>query len=151
MCVHLSFSENNLSTTICSTVFRSKRTLLDSHVNHLLSGLALKQRKRARFPRCFAFASRLRSLGQGHNYRSAVWLTSADTLKCNLGWLGNLRASWTRGPLMLWFKKGHMDASAFSKSANHSTWTPLQIIVFNYHLCTPSHATYWCWITTTLV
>lgn len=27
-------------------------------------------------------------------------------------------------------------------SANHSTWTSVQIIVFNYHLCIPSHATY---------
>lgn len=53
--------------------------------------------------------------------------------------------------------KGHWEAEHVQSIkwsllwANCSTWTPLQIIVFNYHLCTPSHATYWCKITTTLV
>lgn len=53
-----------------------------------------------------------------------------------------------RGVLANGMGRGHGDtellptvAGAFS-SANRSTWTSVQIIVFNYHLCIPSHATY---------
>lgn len=44
--------------------------------------------------------------------------------------------------------RGHSDTELLPtvtgvfSSANRSTWTSVQIIVFNYHLCIPSHATY---------
>lgn len=44
--------------------------------------------------------------------------------------------------------RGHSDTKLLPtvtgvfSSANRSTWTSVQIIVFNYHLCIPSHATY---------
>lgn len=44
--------------------------------------------------------------------------------------------------------RGHSDmellptVTGVFSSANRSTWTSAQIIVFNYHLCIPSHSTY---------
>lgn len=74
----------------------------------------------------------------------------------SLGWTGPPE-SWVDQRVGGTILRGRRDAKHLQSSkwslfwANCSTWTPLQIIVFNYHLCTLSHATYWCKITTTLV
>lgn len=96
--------------------------------------------------------------GQCHRDRSALSLTSTAALNSSdVQRMIKAPQCWVDQRFDSPLVKGHQEAEHVQSSkwsllrANCSTWTPLQIIVFNYHLCTPSHATYWCKITTTLV